>query len=90
MSRTSDRTYRRNRELLRRTSNLVCVLCGQPIDVTLPQYDPLAFWADHVIAVARGGDNGGELVPMHRVCNQRKGTKSLAATIGRRHSRAHY
>jgi 5-methylcytosine-specific restriction endonuclease McrA len=90
MSRTNDRVYLRNRERLKRQPNLVCVACGQPIDVTLPQYDPMAFTADHVVPVGLGGDNRGELQPMHRIHNQQRGVKDLDDVRPSRHTRQHY
>lgn len=90
MSRTNDRTYQLNRARLRAQPNLVCVVCGQPIDVDLPQYHPLAFHADHVDPVGLGGDNRGALQATHRQCNQRRGTKNLDAVRVARHSRQHY
>lgn len=67
--------YRRKALSLRhRTTrhNLPCAWCGEPIDTTLPYQHPQAFTADHVTALANGGDILGELQPMHRACNSRK------------------
>lgn len=90
MSRTNDRIYLRNRERLKQQGNLVCVACGQPIDLTLSQYDPMSFTADHVEPVALGGDNRGELQPMHRVHNLQRGTRDLDSVRVDPHTRSHY
>lgn len=84
MSRTSDRTYRKNRERLRRMSHPVCWLCGEPIDKRLKHPHPFSFSADHVSPVARGGSNRGELKPAHLRCNQSRGAgdvRSMSARI---------
>ena len=90
MSRTNDRIYKQNRVRLLADPNLTCVICGQPIDRTLPQYDPMAFHADHAVAIGAGGDNRGDLIPTHRICNQRKGTRPLESVRFNPHSRQHY
>jgi hypothetical protein len=89
VSRTSDRTYLRKRAMLK-VPGVVCALCGQPIDLALTKYDPMSFTADHLEAVALGGDNHGALVPMHRKCNRDKGTKDLDLVRHDPHSRQHY
>ena len=90
MSRTSDRTYQRNRERLKRQPNLTCVICGKPIDTTLPSTDPMSFHADHVEPVALGGNNLGVLQPTHAQCNRRRGVKQLDAVRLDPHTRRHY
>lgn len=94
MSRTSDRTYQRKRTRLKAsaqlTGGLTCVLCLEPIDLSLQFPDPMSFSSDHIDAVARGGDNRGELEPMHLDCNRRKGVRPLADVQVDRHSRQHY
>lgn len=76
MSRTSDRTYLRNREHVRRTQD-TCHLCGQWIDPDLTYPDPYSFSADHIVPLARGGPNRGALTATHLVCNKRRGAKPL-------------
>lgn len=44
-----------------------CAWCGQPFDWTLPPQHPMAFTADHVIALANGGDLLGDLQGLHRL-----------------------
>lgn len=70
----------------RAASGEVCAICGQPIDLTLPQtfIDPKdgkrkrAPWSlecDEIIPVSRGGSpvDADNIRPTHRVCNQRRG-----------------
>lgn len=89
MTRTNDRRYRKQRAALR-VEGVVCVLCGQPIDLELKWPDPMSFTADHVDPVALGGHNNGELQPMHAVHNRLRGTKPLEMVRPQRHSRTHY
>lgn len=50
----------------------VCWLCRQPFDWTLPYHDAMAFTADHVEPLARGGAILGPLRPAHRRCNSKR------------------
>lgn len=80
----SDRGYRANAAALRKATSdngWPCHLCGKPIDMTLPYTHPLAFTADHLTAIARGGNLLGELAPAHRRCNSRRGCKRLAHQV---------
>ena len=64
-----------------------CALCGQPIDLSLPQtyIDPRdgkrkrAPWSlevDEIVPVSRGGACwGSNCQPAHRICNQKAGDK---------------
>lgn len=72
MSRTSDRTYLKNRKRIRHLDT--CWLCGQWIDDTLKSPHPMSWSSDHVHPVGRGGNNRGELKPAHRICNMRRNT----------------
>ena len=76
------RAYRRQRAALQRRvarEQLVCAWCGQPINPDLPANDPMAFTADHPIALRAGGALlGQELAPMHRRCNASKGDRAMA------------
>lgn len=58
----------KRKQLKHRTmkSGAPCSWCGQPFDWTLPPQHPMAFTADHVIALANGGDLLGELQALHR------------------------
>ena len=74
----------RDRERLRRTG-APCHICGLPIDYSLKWPDPQSFVADHVQALARGGDDRiTNKLAAHKVCNERKSTKTHAAGIIRR------
>ena len=90
MTRTADWHYRKARERLK-VPGVLCVLCGQEIDLTITDpYDDMSFQSDHLTAIENGGSNHGELVPMHRICNLRKGIKGLDEVRYDRHSRRHY
>lgn len=54
-----------------------CALCGREVDKTLPYLDPLAPEVDEIVPVSRGGSpyDWDNLQLVHRVCNQRKGSK---------------
>lgn len=50
-------TRDRHRRYIRRTKP-PCALCKQPIDYTLHYRDPMAYVVDHIIPIARGGEDG--------------------------------
>lgn len=80
----SDRSYRAKAAALRKATSdggWPCHLCGKPIDMTLPYTHPLAFTADHLDAIANGGQLLGDLAPAHRRCNSRRGRKRLAHQV---------
>lgn len=80
----SDRTYRKRAAELRKVTSdngWPCHLCGKPIDMSLPYTHPLAFTADHLDAIANGGNLLGDLAPAHRRCNSRRGRKRLAHQV---------
>lgn len=54
-----------------------CAICGREVDKTLHYLDPLAPEVDEIIPVARGGSpyDWDNLQLVHRICNQRKGSK---------------
>jgi 5-methylcytosine-specific restriction endonuclease McrA len=89
MTRTNDRKYRKQRAALM-VEGVICVLCGQPIDLSLKWPDPMCFTADHITPVDKGGHNLGPLQPMHATCNRARGTKDLDLVRLVRHSRQHY
>ncbi|MBE7159512.1 HNH endonuclease [Gordonia polyisoprenivorans] len=76
MTRTGDSRYRRARAKLKREHD-ICHLCGKWIDPDLKTPHPMSFEADHIVPIARGGDNRGALAPSHRICNQRRGKKDI-------------
>ena len=84
VTRYSDRSYRAKAAALRKATSdngWPCHLCGKPIDMTLPYTHPLAFTADHLDAIANGGNLLGDLAPAHRRCNSRRGRKRLAHQV---------
>lgn len=77
------KAYRRLARALRHRTgrdNLPCAWCGEAIDIGLPPNHARAFTADHVEPLANGGALLGELQPMHRDCNARKG-KTVAVRL---------
>ena len=79
----NDRSYVAKREALRRQcqrTGAPCHLCHHPFDFTLEWSHPMAFTADHITPVARGGSMTGPLLPAHRSCNSRRGAKPLEQT----------
>jgi hypothetical protein len=64
--------YRRKAKAAREASPN-CWLCGEPIDLRLKYPHPMSATADHVKALANGGDLLGKMRPAHKVCNERRG-----------------
>lgn len=61
-----------------------CHICGERIDYDLHWPDPLCFVADHVRSLARGGiDRVTNKRAAHKVCNERKATKTHAPILRR-------
>lgn len=80
----SDRSYRAKVAALRKAvsdNGWLCHLCDNPIDLSLPYTHPLAFTADHLEAIANGGNLLGDLAPAHRRCNSRRGCRRLAYQV---------
>ena len=72
------RTVARMRRRVLAACGRVCHLCGQPIDTSLPQYDPLCYEVDHVVPVDLGGTTTlANCRPSHRTCNRARSTKSV-------------
>lgn len=71
----------RRRELRRyyRHRQDPCHLCGKPIDYGLPAGHPMSFEVDEIVPVSKGGDpfSRGNTAAAHRICNQRRGNKSI-------------
>lgn len=59
-----------------------CAICGREVDKTLPYLDPLAPEVDEIVPVARGGSpyDWDNLQLVHRICNQKKGSKMAGDT----------
>lgn len=69
------RAYRVAREALKRKTKkqgLPCWLCLQPFDWSLPYHDRMAWTADHVTPLAKGGHITGPMRPAHRSCNSKR------------------
>ena len=59
-------------------SNKTCILCGNPIDPTLPSRHPMSLTIEHLTPIARGGThNINNLDFAHFSCNASKGAKTL-------------
>lgn len=68
---------------------LPCAICGKPIDYTLTTWidpkdgkrkrHPYSFEMDEIVPISRGGSPTARenLQATHRICNQRRGNKSL-------------
>ncbi|MCQ2078212.1 MAG: HNH endonuclease [Bacteroidaceae bacterium] len=54
-----------------------CAICGQYVDKTLDQYDPMSAQVDHIIPISKGGHPSdiANLQLTHRVCNLKKSDK---------------
>ena len=73
-----------------------CALCGQPIDLSLPQWEirngrrwrtPWSLECDEIVPVSRGGSptDPNNVQPTHRICNQKKGAgRAVSFNIGRK------
>ena len=68
-------------EQVLKTYGNICHICLSEIDLSLNRRDPMGFQFDHVIPLAKNGnDNINNVKPSHAVCNQRKSDK-LTATL---------
>ena len=67
-----------------KAQGLPCHICGMAIDYDLPAGDPMSFEADEIVPVSKGGSpiDRANVAPAHRICNERRGNKSLAALNG--------
>lgn len=66
----------RRRELAAwlRTQGKPCHICNQAIDYSLPPSHPMSFSVDHIVPIARGGDEFSKdnIEAAHRLCNMKK------------------
>jgi len=66
-----------------------CAICGQPIDLTAPQWitrpedgkrirAPWSLECDELVPISRGGSptDPANVRPVHRLCNQRRGNRA--------------
>ena len=83
----ADRRSSTRRNLARaaiRRSGAACHICGQPIDYALPSTDPMSFVVDHVIPLAKGGDDTlDNKAAAHRTCNSTKAARDFAPIVRR-------
>lgn len=68
----SSSAYRRKAAALKAQGH-PCWLCGEPIDYRLRWPHPMSFSADHVVALANGGELLGELRAAHLAHNSSRG-----------------
>lgn len=81
MVRRSSTTRDRARTKLRAQA-AACHICGEPIDYDLPWDDPRSFVADHVIPLAKGGDDAlTNMRAAHRDCNSKKRARIVSPII---------
>lgn len=71
--------YRRKAKAARESGS--CWLCGEAIDLRLKYPHPLSATADHVKALANGGELLGQMRPSHKVCNERRGNGQHKADL---------
>ena len=65
-------------------SRAACHICGQPIDYDLPSSNPMAFVVDHVVPLAKGGDDTlDNKAAAHRTCNSTKAARDFAPIVRR-------
>ena len=73
----------RDRAAIRRTKP-PCGICEGEIDYSLHYLDPMAYVVDHIVPLAKGGeDNLSNKQAAHRSCNRTKSDK-LAEEMGPR------
>lgn len=61
-----------------------CHICGKAIDYTLPHLDPWSFVIDHVVPLAKGGqDMLSNVKAAHRECNSKKRARMVAPIVRR-------
>lgn len=80
--------YVKDNARLKATLPPICRWCGKDIDRALIHPNPLSWSADHVVPLALGGDLYGERVPMHLVCNNKRGLAPLPLPPGDVHTEA--
>ena len=84
MTRNSARRDRMRATIAR--TRAACHICGQPIDYTLPHLDPGAFVIDHVVPLAKGGEDAlSNIRAAHRLraCNSAKRARLVAPIVRR-------
>jgi 5-methylcytosine-specific restriction endonuclease McrA len=71
-----------------RATKAGCWICGQAVDYTLPHTDPMSFVVDHVIPLAKGGQDAlANKKAAHRrqsrECNSKKRARIIAPIVKR-------
>lgn len=69
-----------------RATGASCYLCGEAIDYKLPMTDPKSFVVDHVIPLAKGGQDAlSNMKAAHRRrdCNSKKRARIVAPIVRR-------
>ena len=87
MARNSAQRQRMRQQIAR--SKPACHICGQPIDYTLPHLDPKSFVIDHVVPLAKGGEDAlSNVKAAHRLrdCNSTKRARLVAPIVRRSRS----
>ena len=65
-------------------SRPACHICGKPIDYSLHYMDPMAYTVDHLVPLARGGqDILANKRAAHRSCNRAKSANDHAPIVRR-------
>lgn len=65
-------------------SKPACHICGEPIDYQLPHTEPRSFVVDHVVPLAKGGDDApSNFKAAHRDCNSKKRARIVAPIVRR-------
>jgi 5-methylcytosine-specific restriction endonuclease McrA len=83
MTKRSSTTRDKHRAVIARAKP-ACHICGQPIDYTLPHLDPRAFVIDHVVPLAKGGEDVlANVKAAHRDCNSKKRARVFAPIVRR-------
>ena len=82
------RPYRRLKAKLK-AAGAPCWVCGSPIDLSLPWWDPWSHTVDHLRPLTLDGDplDEANVASAHRRCNQVRGYVQLPA-VTENHSRS--
>lgn len=61
-----------------------CHICGQAIAWEADHLDPMSFVIDHIIPLAKGGEDAlSNLAAAHRLCNSKKRARLIAPIVRR-------
>lgn len=68
-----------------------CWICGAPIDYSLPAGHPFSFEVDELVPISKGGNplDKRNVDAAHRICNQRRGNKSVDEVLRMQHRNAY-